>query len=503
MSVESFMNAMEKKKVIIIGSGIAGIALSIRLANAGFLVTVLEKNDFAGGKLSEIRKDGYRFDAGPSLFTMPHLVDELFTLCAENPADYFSYDPVNPICRYFFASGRQVDSSSDIEVFASEMEKQLGEPARHVIKYLKDSETKWNLVSDVFIFSDFSDPKTYISGSFLKGMANVHRLGVFKTMHRHNLESFKTPEAVQLFDRYATYNGSDPFRVPSTLTVIPHVEYGIGAYLPRGGMYEIVKVLKELAERQGVDFRFSEEATRIELKNRTVAGVHTHGNFYPAELVVSNADVAPTYKYLLNDPEMFDEVTRPERSTSALVFNWGMKAEFPELDLHNIFFAENYRAEFESLFGTQTLHDDPTVYLFISSKKVPSDAPAGCENWFTMINVPSDSGQDWPALTEKARKIILKKLSERLKRDLESYIETEIVEDPLWIQSRTSAWKGSLYGSSSNSRMASFWRHPNHSRKYKNLYFAGGSVHPGGGIPMCLASARITAEIINRNHSKA
>jgi len=168
-----------------------------------------------------------------------------------------------------------------------------------------------------------------------------------------------------------------------------------------------------------------------------------------------------------------------------------MDREFPQLDLHNIFFSANYREEFRVLSHKQEIYDDPTVYLFVTSKVVVGDAPEGKENWYVMIHVPENLGQDWDGLIEQARKNILNKLYRMLGTKIESSILKEFVADPRSIESDTWSHRGSLYGNSSNSRVAAFSRHPNFIRKYKGLYFVGGSVHPGGGIPLCLASAKI------------
>jgi phytoene dehydrogenase-like protein len=186
---------------------------------------------------------------------------------------------------------------------------------------------------------------------------------------------------------------------------------------------------------------------------------------------------------------------RQEPSSSAMIFYWGMKKEFPQLDVHNIFFSNDYKKEFNTLFNEATVDDDPTVYIHISSKIVKEDAPENCESWFVMVNVPSNQGQNWTELRARIRKQIIEKLNRLLDDDIESLIEEEDFLDPVRIEQRTSSFKGALYGASSNDRMAAFFRHPNFS-KTKGLFFAGGSVHPGGGIPLCLLSAKITSDLI-------
>jgi phytoene dehydrogenase-like protein len=219
-----------------------------------------------------------------------------------------------------------------------------------------------------------------------------------------------------------------------------------------------------------------------------------------ANLVVSNMDVFFTYQKLLGDARMANQVLKQERSSSALIFYWGIKSEFPQLELHNIFFSTDYAAEFKAIFQTGSMHTDPTVYVNITSKCEPGlQAPNGKENWFVMVNCPANKGQDWKALQQKARAAVIAKLNRILGVELETLIEVEEVLDPVLIESKTASYMGSLYGTSSNSKMAAFLRHPNFSKALKGLYFVGGSVHPGGGIPLCLKSAQIMGSMVEKD----
>jgi len=195
-------------------------------------------------------------------------------------------------------------------------------------------------------------------------------------------------------------------------------------------------------------------------------------------------------------------ISKEERSSSALIFYWGMKGNFQELDLHNIFFSSSYREEFRHLFSLKEVYDDPTVYIYISSKFNATDAPDGCENWFVMINAPADRGQDWEKTIAQARRNILDKLERMMGVSLSDLIVTEEVLSPPEIDKQTGSVNGSLYGSSSNSRYASFNRHANFRSDLQGLYFVGGSVHPGGGIPLCLASAKIVGGIVKEQMDK-
>ncbi|MBC8083494.1 MAG: phytoene desaturase [Hymenobacter sp.] len=488
-----------KLSTAIIGAGIGGIATAVRLAVAGHRVTVFEAQESFGGKMHVLElPGGYRFDGGPSLFTLPHLVDELFELAGRNPADYFRYQRLDPITQYFFADGTRLTAWADEAKFAAEVEAKLRVPAADVLAFLRRSDRAYTATAGTFLQKSLHKAGTYLSPEVLKAVAAVPRLGLLDTMHQRHAAAFPAdPRLVQLFDRFATYNGSDPYQAPATLSMIPHLEHGLGAFYPEGGIHAIAASLVRLAQELGVTFRYQEPVLEIRTAAGRVAGVRTARGVYDFARVVSNMDVVPTYRRLLPTQPAPERTLSQPRSSSALIFYWGVARRFPELGVHNIFFSDNYRQEFEAIFQQQTISPDPTVYVNITSGHTPTDAPAGHENWFVMVNVPHDQGQDWPALITQTRQAVLARVNQALGTDLAPLIRAEHVWDPPGIAARTSSFGGALYGSSSNNMLAAFLRHPNFSRKLAGLYFCGGSVHPGGGIPLCLLSARIVSDLIS------
>ncbi|MFY0599493.1 MAG: phytoene desaturase [Cyclobacteriaceae bacterium] len=481
----------KNQTVAIVGSGIAGIASAIRLSVKGNKVDIFEANGYSGGKLSEIKTNGYRFDAGPSLFTLPFLVDELFSLAGENPRDYFNYEKLSVNCHYFYEDGTVIKAYSDEQKLISELSNKTGENPRNIEKYIQHSELLYENLSELFMFSSLNDLKIYFSKKALKAYLKIPKFGFFKSMNKSNKELFSSPKLVQLFNRYATYNGSDPFQTPATMNIIPHLEMSMGAYFPQGGMHSITQVLVGLAERLGVRFHYNSSVEEILVDQNRAVGIKVNGIDKEFDQVISNMDIVNSYKKLLPRVKQPNFLLNQPKSSSALIFYWGIKAEFPQLDLHNIIFSENYRAEFQHIFDTKSIYRDPTVYINITSKRNKKDAPSGCENWFVMINTPNNTGQNWEELIDVARERIIEKISRRLNVDFKNLIETEQILDPRSIESKTSSAKGALYGNSSNNLFSAFLRHANKSRRIKNLYFCGGSVHPGGGIPMCLSSAKI------------
>jgi phytoene desaturase len=484
------------KKAAIIGSGIGGMSLAIRLAIKGYAVDVFEANDYPGGKLSNKNVGGYRFDAGPSLFTLPALVDELFVLAGKNPKEYFKYKKLPEVCRYFWDDGQNFTVPADNEAFDALVSEQFGEKPGAVIAYLKDSAFKYEVLNGLFLQQSLHKASTWLSKAAIKGYMNLGKLGIFGTLHGHNTQ-FKNPRITQLFDRYATYNGSDPYSTPATMGIIPHLEYNEGAFYPENGMHSITKALFDLAKSLGVTFRFNTKVTEIEIIDKKARNLHTtQGTFGLYEMLASNMDVTNTYRKLLPKEKHPDKILNQEKSGSGLIFYWGIKKQFSELGLHNIFFSNDYKEEFRWQFEKQDIYNDPTVYLNISSKHSPADALEGCENWFVLINAPNNKGQDWDEIIQRTKNNIIKKLSAVLKVDLAALIVAEDILDPRTIESRTSSSQGALYGNSSNNKFAAFLRHPNFSSSISNLYFVGGSVHPGGGIPLAISSAKIAASYI-------
>jgi phytoene desaturase len=495
---------MPQRKAIIIGAGIAGIATAIRLAVKGFEVEVLEANSYPGGKLSEITLDGFRFDAGPSLFTMPQYVDELFALAGKNPRNYFNYQKLNVVCKYFYPDGSELTASSDVGKFAEEISLQTSEKPGAISRFLQNSKRIYSITNHVFLERSLHRLSTYFRFATLKSVLRFSQIDAFRSMSAANHAFFTDKKLVQYANRFATYNGSNPYKAPATLNVIPHLEQHFGAYFPLKGMYQITKSLVKLAEECGVKFRYNSKVDKIVLEGKKAKGVVVRGasgaETIVADLIISNMDVYFTYKSLLaSHPKLIPQKTlRQERSSSALIFYWGIKKVFSQLDLHNIFFSANYEQEFKAIWQEQTISADPTVYLNISSKFLPADAPKGCENWFTMINVPANQNQDWEKLIVEARENIIQKLSKALGEDISKLIVCESILDPRSIESKTSSYQGSLYGTSSNNQFAAFLRHANRSSKVKNLFFCGGSVHPGGGIPLALLSAKIVSDWVGK-----
>lgn len=487
---------LNSPKAIIIGSGIAGMATSVRLRAAGYEVEVYEMNSYPGGKLTEFSQKGYRFDMGPSLFTMPQFVEDLFKTAKRDISKYFNYHKKKTVCNYFYEDGTRFQADANIEEFASNAEKAFEVKKEEIISYFERSKKKYDLTGSLFLEKSLHKASTFLSKETIKAIINMRSLDLNSSLHSHNKSRFKDPRLVQLFDRFATYNGSDPYQTPGIMSMIPHLEQYFGTYFPKGGMHSITQSIYDLAKDIGVNFNFNTKVEKILVEKNRAVGIRIKDKKLYSDIIVSNSDVVPTYRNLLKDKKAPEKILNQPRSSSALIFYWGIKKQFPKLDLHNIFFSKDYKDEFNSIFNKNNVINDPTIYINISSKEEQSDAPKGCENWFVMINTPSNTGQDWDEIITRSRANIIGKLSRILGEDIEAIIDFESILDPRLIENKTISYQGALYGAASNNKFAAFLRHPNFSNKISNLYFCGGSVHPGGGIPLCLLSGKIVSELI-------
>lgn len=492
---------MAKCNVAVVGGGLGGLSAAIRLAHAGFEVQLFERGQHLGGKMNEIRFDGYRFDTGPSLLTMPFVVDELFSDVGLHRPDFLEFNELQPVCRYFWSDGSSLDASTDFDRMYKAMQAFNRNDARCYRSFLQYSRRLYDLTAEPFLFSAVHEWKNLLRLSNLSRLLRIHRLDPFRTVHKGIRRFFSDRRLVQLFDRYATYNGSDPYKAPATLNVIPYVEYELGSFYIKGGMYRLVEELHKIAEQKGVNIRTNHNVDRIIQSNGSASGVTVNGTNYSADHVVCNADVITAHNELLKDMEkQRKKLNRLEPSLSGLVFMWGVAQQTPVLSHHNVLFSTDYKREFVQLFDQHEVPEDPTIYIAITSKSDEDHAPEGHSNWFVLVNMPYLSAHyDYGSHIAVIKRKILNRLRS-IGLDIERAIESERTITPTDFEKRLGSNRGSIYGISSNAWNTAFKRPANRSRQVRNLYFTGGSSHPGGGIPLVLLSGKMTADlIINKN----
>ena len=490
-------------KIIIIGAGIGGLSAAIRLHAAGHEVTVLEKNPIVGGKMYQLEQDGFRFDTGPSVITMRYVFEDLFTSIGHKLDDYLTFEPVEPMTRYFYPDGVVLDVTRDLSSLIAQIEALEPRDVEGYLRFLAYAAQIHRITGSVFIYDK---PPTV--NSFTKvPVWDWLKADTFRTMSSAINRFVKSSYLRQLLGRFATYAGGSPYHAPATLNVISHVELAGGVWYPRGGIYQIAVALEKLACELGVEIRTTTSVQQIRIKNGQTTGVVlADGLELAAHSIVSNVDVATTYNRLLSaqdiPPSRIQQMSQYNPSCSGFVLMLGVEGQHEALAHHNIFFSFDYRAEFDAIFKQHIPPDDPTIYIAITSKTDNQHAPQGCENWFVLVNVPPLSSQyDWNSSKQSYRNLVLDKLAAS-GFDIRDKILTEIIWTPHDLERMSGAWRGALYGLSPNNRFAAFLRPHNRSRDVRGLYFVGGTTHPGGGVPMVMLSAKVVADMIAEDGNK-
>lgn len=483
-------------KAVVIGGGLGGLSAAIHLAKAGHRVTLLEANDALGGKANYRHWQGYHFDTGPSLVTMPFVLRELLASCGRRLEDYLDLMPVKPACRYTFADGTRFDAPGSVEGMRAAIAETFPGEEEGFDRFMAYGKRLWEVSGPAFLFNPM-EASTLLKINPIKGLMGLAALKP-ETLENSLQRFFKDPHLLQLFSRYATYNGSDPARCPATFNVIAYVEMAFGSWHIRGGIYQLVRALAKLAEELGVEIRTGSRAEAVTFSSdgKRVTGVAlSRGITLPADRVVVNADAVtalcgPLMARHPKADKWRETWSRKEVSGSGYVLLLAVKKKFPDLLCHNIFFCENYAREFREIFNQAAPLGDPTIYIAAPCKIDATQAPEDGEAWFVLVNAPSlDRFSGWPA---DYPGFLIKRLEALVPGFTHADVQWSAPLGPSFLRDTYAAWQGSIYGPSSNSTRAAFFRVRNRG-PVKGLAFAGGSAHPGGGIPLVLTSGRLAA----------
>lgn len=480
-------------QTIIVGGGLGGLAAAIHLAASGRPVLLLEKNDRVGGKLNIVQEQGYTFDTGPSLLTMPWVIRELFAVAGRRMEDYLSLDQIEPTCRYLWPDGTLFNAWQRLPQLIQEIERLSPGDVPGFFRFLAHTARIYEAVADNFLLRPFDGISELITPRLLRDGPRIDSLrSVDAAVRAH----FRSPYLRQIFNRYATYNGSSPYLSPATFNVIAYIEMAEGGWYVRGGMYDLGRALLRLAEELGVQVRTGTAVAEVLTAGGAARGVRlTCGEQIAAARVIVNADPRYAYRALLPDQwRTADRLARLEPSCSGYVLFLGVDRIYPQLAHHNIFFSADYPREFQAIFQKGVPAADPTVYVAATCLSDPWHAPPGHMNLFVLVNAPALGRRvNWAREAGPYRDLVLAKLERMGLSELRRHIAYEQIWSPADLQERYNAAGGAIYGLASNNPFSAFMRPPLRARGLRGLYFVGGGTHPGGGIPLVLLSGRAVA----------
>jgi phytoene desaturase len=518
------------KNIIIVGAGIGGLSAAIRLAARGHHVHILERQSQVGGKLNQVVVQGFSFDTGPSLITMPFVLRDLFQAAQRRLEDYLELVPLDITCRYFYRDGLVLNAWRDQQRLVKEFARLCRADGEALQRFIAYAGNIYQAAADPFLYHSLGGPLD-VMGTFVRYVLNGHPLATGNEAYRqreepssilsrlqavfaalspttldHISETFFADKHLrQLINRYATYNGSSPYKVASVYSIIPYVELTSGGWYIQGGIYTLAQALQRLALELGVCIATGCNVRRILVEHGEARGVVLEDGWVQrADAVIANSDVVTTQRELLSpavrNERLVQRLERLEPSCSGFVLMLGVNKRYPQLSHHNIFFSDDYRAEFDDLFVRHIPPVHPTIYICATSQSDASQAPEGHENIFILVNAPYLTAKsNWPRNAAAYRERILDVLARYPQaglEDLREHIVCEVMLTPEDFWQKYGANRGSIYGLSSNARMAPFTRPGNRSKEIHNLYFVGGSTHPGGGVPLVTLSGKIVAELI-------
>ena len=486
-----------------IGGGIGGLSAAIGLAARGAKVTLLEQNARIGGKMNVWAKDGFTFDTGPHVLTMLWALDEVFAAAGQRLEDKLDLMRLDTVCRYHWEGGATLDAPGAPEDAARAIaDFAPGEEAgfRDFLAYARQVS---DATTDPFLRQDFGASMRGIPNSVQWGqLRDFLALKPWRTLRQVVQDYFTDPRLRQVFELYALYSGSHPARASGIFATVADVQWREGTFYVRGGLYQLAEALRDAAQSLGVQFRLETPAREIIVQGQRVRGVAlANGELLFSDAVVCNADCLQVLTTLVPaaSRRAWTErrVARVEPSTSAFLLLLGVRGVYPQLAHHNSFLAADGEAEFEAIFDRSVPAGDPTVGVACQSVTDPTRAPAECSNLFVMTNPPAlGKNFDWRTDAPQYRETVLAKLERMGLADLRNRILVEQMWTPLDLQSRYSAYRGAIYGLSSNGWRQGFLRPPQVSPDVRGLYFVGGSTHPGGGVPLCALSGTNAAKRI-------
>jgi len=496
---------MSSHRVTVIGAGLGGISAAISLKAAGYDVEVFEKNGQIGGKLNVMEKDGFTFDLGPSIFTLPQFFQDLFERAGKKMEDYVQLDAVTPHWRNLFENKPTIDLYQEEDLMRQELDKLPGDPEAHWREFkafLTYGREQYDIVNDGYFDKGLDNLWEFISYYKLKLLGG--KIDYKNSMSESIHQRLSDPQLRMIFEYFIKYVGSSAMDSPGYMNLMPMIQFDYGLWYVRGGMYNLAKGLGKLMEEMGIPIHLNADVEAIEKSGKRVTGIRmTDGTVHASDIIVSNMEVIPAYKKLLNEPISFTrKLEKFAPACSGIVLHIGTNKPFPQLAHHNFFYSEDQHKHFDTVFHKKQLPQDPTLYVVAPTRTDPSKAPEGCDNIKILPHIPPlEEGSD---ITHEDYVALKDRCIDKMERcGLKGLRESIVVEDlltPVDIERMYRSNRGSIYGVVTDWKLNYGFKAPKTSSRYKNLYFTGGSTNPGGGMPMVVLSGQQCADRIIKRH---
>lgn len=475
------------KKVCIIGGGLGGLSAALRLsAEPNYQITILEKEPIFGGKLKAFRWGDFYFDSGPSTLTYIESFEDAFYCAGNNIHDHVTFYKIDPLQRHFFPDGTNLDLTADIHSMQRQIAAYSVHDAQNYPAFIERIKTLLKYSEQSFFDKTFTSKKEMLD---LKLIYHFFKVQPFNKMAAVIRRYFHHPNTISLFSRYATYVGGQPTQTPAVFNLMAALETQKGVFGIKGGTYKLVEAFQKVLAERNVTFHYQTEVKEVLNREQQRKLLKTTAGDFEADIVVVNQDILS-----------FEGQTVPkvEPSLSGFQMMLSVDKKYEQLKHHNIFYPQNYEREFQELFEKRLPVCEPAIYICNSSTSDPHLAPAGMSNLFVLVNAPAlTEATDWEGIKAAYAQKIIGLLESHGMSDLQAHILHQKVVTPLDLQNQTFAYRGSIYGPSSNSMKQSFFR-ANGKLKGDNMWAVGGSIHPGGGTPMVVLGGRKIAEqIIN------
>ncbi len=482
---------------VVIGSGLGGLAAAVRLGARGYRVTVLERLDAPGGRAYVYRQDGFTFDAGPTIVTAPFLLEELWQLCGKRLAEDVALQAISPFYRIRFDDGEVFDYSGDPAAMRAEVARLSPGDVAGYERFMATREEIYRIGFEELGHVPFSS-----IGDMARVAPDLIRHAGYRSVYGLVSKYIKDPRLRVVFSFHPLLVGGNPFNTTSVYTLISFLERRWGVHFAMGGTGRIVDGLAKLIRGQGNQLRFNAEVRAITLAGRRATGVRlASGEEIAADIVVSNADAAWTYRHLL-PPEARKRWTdrridRARYSMSLFVWYFGTRRQYPEVGHHTILLGPRYRELLTDIFERKILAPDFSLYLHRPTATDPSLAPPGCDAFYVLSPVPHlESGIDWSGMAETFRRAVAQRLENTLLPGFESKIVTSRLLTPQDFQDRLLSFRGAAFGMAPTLLQSAWFRPHNRSEEVDNLYLVGAGTHPGAGLPGVLSSARVLDSVV-------